>query len=221
MRETSRNLSSPIEPQSPAILEGAQRMQAASEQRRKKRPVTPAAPKPSGVQPRTPVMRKLLGSAQYRHDEQIFNKAYSTGLRDLCFLPGTERELGVENGYLFLLPWSCIAVRGVRGKTKKIPPLVISDLKDFEYDAANLLLAALAYDPDDLAPIQTALRRSVHAYLAEWTTALNEQSANAPKRVRPEDFLGFDTPNAADDLRKLPGFFSVNVVETIKRIAHA
>ncbi|MEL7343761.1 MAG: hypothetical protein AAFN59_02755 [Pseudomonadota bacterium] len=178
-----------------------------------------AKPRPAGFQPRTKAIQTILGPAPFRHDDEIFNRAYSTGLRDLCFLPGTERELGVENGYLFLMPWSCIAVRGARKKTHKIPPLVISDLKDFEYDSANLILAALAYEPEDLEPVLIAVRRSVHAYLAEWMTTLNAQSANAPNRVRPDDYLGFDTPNAADDLRNLPGFFSVNIVETVKRLA--
>lgn len=221
MRETSRNLSTPTSPHVPAVVAGAQKIQADAARRGrtvKERKPLPTANTPAAFQPRTKILKQMLGTARFRHDEAIFNKAYSTGLRDLCFLPGTERELGVENGFLFLLPWSCIAVRGVRKKTDKIPPLVVSELKDHELDAAHLILAALAYEPGDLAPLQRALRGAGHAYIAEWMTALNEQSTNAPKRVKPQDFLGFNTPNAADDLRNLPGFFSVNILETIKRL---
>lgn len=221
MREISRELSTPVPPSPPSVVEGARKIHRNNGRTRRKTrdkaPVKVAA----AYQPRTRVLRQILVDVQFRHDDEIFKRAYSTGLRDLCFLPGTEKELGVENGFLFLLPWSAIAVRGIRARNKKISPLVIGELKDFELDALHLLLAALAYDEDDLRPICDSIRKSNHAYIAEWMASLNEQSANAPNRVRPDDFLQFDTPNAPDDLRNLPGFFTVNIVETIKRLAAA
>lgn len=221
MREPSRDVSKPMPPQSPEIVEGARKIYSRTVGR--KTAARAPAPAPATVsdayQPRTRALAEMLGRARFRHDDAIFKRAYSTGLRDLCFLPGTERELGIENGFLFLMPWSAIAARGTKARSKRIQPLVIGELKDHEFDALHLILAALAYDPEDLEPLRIEIRKSAHAYIGEWMVALNEQSAHAPKRIKPDEFLQYDTPNAADDLRKLPAFFTVNIVETMKRLS--